>query len=140
MSNPAPNDWNQSVIAEFRANAGKVGGPFAGGSLLLLTTTGAKTGRRLTSPVMYSSDGDRLLIFASKAGAPTHPDWYHNLIANPEVTVEQGTETFNARAVVVTGEERDRLYAEQATRSPQFAEYQTKTTRQIPVVALERIS
>jgi len=140
MSNPAPNDWNQSVIAEFRANAGKVGGPFAGGSLLLLTTTGAKTGRRLTSPVMYSSDGDRLLVFASKAGAPTHPDWYHNLIANPEVTVEQGTETFNARAVVVTGEERDRLYAEQATRSPQFAEYQTKTTRQIPVVALERIS
>jgi len=140
MSNPAPNDWNQSIIAEFRANAGKVGGPFAGGSLLLLTTTGAKTGRRLTSPVMYSSDGDRLLVFASKAGAPTHPDWYHNLIANPEVTVEQGTETFNARAVVVTGEERDRLYAEQATRSPQFAEYQTKTTRQIPVVALERIS
>lgn len=140
MSNPAPNDWNQSIIAEFRANEGHVGGPFAGLTLLLLTTIGAKSGRQFTSPLVYSTDGDRLLIFASKAGAPTHPDWYHNLIANPEVTVEQGTETFNARAVVVTGEERDRLYAEQATRSPQFAEYQTKTTRQIPVVALERIS
>ncbi|MDQ2806903.1 MAG: nitroreductase family deazaflavin-dependent oxidoreductase [Chloroflexota bacterium] len=140
MTNVNPNDWNQGVIAEFRANGGKVGGPFGGATLLLLTTTGAKTGRRLTSPVMYSTDGDRIVVFASKAGAPTHPDWYHNLVANPEVTVEQGSETFTARATVVTGEERDRLYAAQAAQSPQFAEYQAKTTRQIPVVTLERIA
>ena len=140
MTNANPNDWNQGVIAEFRANEGKVGGPFAGASLLLLTTTGAKTGRRLTSPLVYGTDGDRIVVFASKGGAPTHPDWYHNLVANPEVTVERGTESFTARATVVTGEERDRLYATQAAQAPQFAEYQAKTTRQIPVVVLERVS
>ena len=140
MSNPALNDWNQSVIAEFRANGGQVGGRYAGAPLLLLTTTGAKTGRQFTTPLVYGTDGDRLLIFASKNGAPTHPDWYHNLVANPEVTVERGTETFQAHAVVTTGEERDRRYAELTAQAPQFSAHQAKTTRQIPIVALERIS
>jgi len=133
------NEWNKKIIAEFRANGGKVGGQFEGAPLLLLTTTGAKSGRELTTPVMYLADGDRKLVFASKAGAPTNPAWYHNLIANPTVTVEVGNESFQAKAVPVTGEERDRLYAKQATLYPGFAEYQEKTTRVIPVVALERV-
>jgi deazaflavin-dependent oxidoreductase (nitroreductase family) len=138
MSNASPNDWNQAIIAEFRANGGTVGGQFEGAPLLLLTTTGAKSGRRRTSPLMYNTDGDRLLVFASKGGAPTNPDWYHNVRANPTVTVEVGTDTFEATAVVVTGEERDRLFARHAEQYPGFAEYQAKTTRTIPVVALER--
>lgn len=132
------NDWNRKIIEEFHANGGKVGGPFEGAPLLLLTTTGAKSGERRTTPLVYMPEGDHMVIFASKAGAPTNPDWYHNLIAHPQVTVEAGTETFNAVAVVITGEERDRLYAQQAARNPGFAEYQTKTTRKIPVIALER--
>ncbi len=139
MSNASPHDWNQSIIAEFRANGGKVGGQFAGAPLLLLTTTGAKTGRRHTTPVMYNTDGDRLLIFASKAGAPTNPAWYHNLIAHPTVTVEVGTESFEARATVLSGEERDRHFKRHAEQFPGFAEYQAKTTRIIPVIALERL-
>ncbi|HWE62117.1 MAG TPA: nitroreductase family deazaflavin-dependent oxidoreductase [Chloroflexota bacterium] len=134
-----PNDWNRMVIEEFRANGGNVGGQFAGAPLLLLSTTGARSGRRLTIPVMYLADGDRLIVFASKAGAPTNPDWYHNLVANPTVTVEVGNETFDANASVVTGEERDRLYNLQSSRYPGFADYQSKTTRTIPVVALERV-
>ncbi len=140
MSDDSPNNWNQKVIDEFRANGGKVGGMFAGGPLLLLTTTGAKTGRRLTSPLMYNTDGTNLLVFASKGGAPSNPAWYHNLLANPQVTVEVGTETYEARAVPVTGEERDRLYSHHAGQFPQFAEYQANTDRTIPVIALERIS
>ncbi len=132
----AANDFNGTVIAEFRANAGRVGGSFEGAPVLLLTTTGRTSGLARTSPMMYLADGDRLLVFASKAGAPTNPDWYHNLLANPEVTVEVGTRTFKARAVPLEGAERDRLYAEQARRYPGFAEYQAKTTRVIPVVAL----
>src|SRR5947209_5369720 len=112
MSNAAPNNWNQAVVDEFRANGGKVGGMWEGRPLLLLTTTGAKTGRRHTTPLMYNTDGDRLLVFATKGGAPNHPSWYHNLVANPTVTVEHGGETFEARAVPITGgEERDRLYS-----------------------------
>ncbi len=130
------NDWNRRLIEEFRANGGKVGGMWEGKPLLLLTTTGAKSGQRRTNPVMYLADGDRLLIFASKGGAPTHPDWYHNLLAHPQVTVEVGTETYEAAAVVLTGEERDRLYAKQSELFPQFAEYQSKTSRKIPVIAL----
>src|SRR6266700_5885662 len=103
------NDWNRQVIEEFRANRGKVGGMWEGRPLLLLTTTGAKSGERRTTPTMYLRDGGRLLVFASKGGAPTHPAWYHNLLAHPEVTVELGTETFKARAVPVTGAERVRL-------------------------------
>ena len=133
-----PNDWNSKIIAEFHANGGKVGGPFEGAPLLLLTTTGAKSGQRRTTPLVYMPDGDRMIIFASKAGAPTNPDWYHNLVAHPQVTVEVGTETFNATAVVITGEERDRLYSQQAKLNPGFAEYQEKTTRKIPVIALKR--
>ena len=132
------NDWNRQTIEAFRANGGKVGGMWEGRPLLLLTTTGAKSGRRHTTPTMYLRDGDRLLVFASKGGAPTHPDWYHNLVAHPQVTVEVGTETYNATATVLTGEERDRLYARQAELYPQFGEYQRKTSRKIPVIALER--
>ena len=132
------NDWNNQIIEEFRANGGKVGGPFEGAPLLVLTTTGAKSGQRRTAPVMYLADGDRLMIFASKAGAPTNPDWYHNLLAHPRATVEVGDETFDVDASVTTGDERDRLFATQAERYPGFAEYQAKTTRTIPVVALTR--
>jgi deazaflavin-dependent oxidoreductase (nitroreductase family) len=132
------NEWNRKNIEEFRANGGRVGGNFAGTPLLLLTTTGARSGKRYTTPVMYLPDGDRLVIFASKGGAPTSPDWYHNLVAHPHVTVEVGTETREVNAVVARGAERDELYARQAQLYPQFAEYQQKTTRQIPVVILER--
>ena len=131
------NDWNQRNIAEFRANGGKLGGGFSGAPVLLLTTTGAKSGRPYTTPLTYLADGDRLVVFASKAGAPTHPDWYHNLKAHPQVTVEVGTETRHLQAVVASGDERDALYDRQAQAYPQFAEYQQKTTRQIPVVILE---
>lgn len=131
-------DWNRQVIDEFHANGGKVGGPFEGAPLLLLTTTGAKSGKKFTTPLMYLPDGDRMLIFASKGGAPTNPAWYHNLVAHPNATVEVGTDTFDVAAAVVTGEERDRLYAEQSRRYPNFAEYQEKTSRRIPVVALKR--
>ncbi len=134
------NDFNQQIIAEFRANGGKVGGRFAGAPMLLLTTTGAKSGQRRTTPLVYLPDGDRLIIFATKGGAPTHPAWYHNLVAHPETTVEVGTETVPVTAVVLTGEERDRLYARQAALRPAFAEYETRTTRRIPVVALRRRS
>ena|SRR2546422_7887422 len=132
------NDWNRQTIEEFRANRGKVGGMWEGRPLLLLTTTGAKSGQRHTNPVMYLPDGDRLLIFASKGGTPTHPDWYHNLLAHPEVTVEVGTEIYEATATVITGGKRDQLYAKQAALFPQFADYQARTTRKIPVIALER--
>src|SRR5690606_6223139 len=133
------NDFNQKVIEEFRANAGKVGGPFEGADLLLLTTTGAKAGRRWTTPVMYLEDGDRLVVIASKAGADHHPAWFHNLRANPEVTVEAGTDTFQARASIVDPPERDRLYARMVEKAPGFAEDEAKASRASPVVALERV-
>ena len=132
-----PSNYNQAVIAAFRANGGKVQGP---NSLILLTTTGARSGQPRTNPVAYSTDGDRLIIIASKGGAPTNPDWYFNLVAHPTVTVELGTERFQAHATVAEGEERDRLYAHHAELMPGFAEYQEKTTRKIPVVILERIA
>ena len=132
------NDWNRQVIEEFRANSGKVKGPFEGAPMILLTTTGAKSGQLRTFPLMYLPDGERIAIFASKGGAPTNPDWYHNLIAHPQATAEVGNEKFTVTATVATGEERDRLYAEQAKRYPQFAEYQANTTRKIPVIILER--
>ena len=135
---PDMNDFNASVIAEFRANEGKVGGPFDGSPMVLLTTTGAKSGKQRTSPLVYFADGDRRFIFASKAGAPTNPDWFHNIVANPAVTVEIGAESYAATASVVEGEERDRVYAAQAELMPGFAEYQANTTRTIPVVELVR--
>jgi deazaflavin-dependent oxidoreductase (nitroreductase family) len=131
-------NWNRQVIEEFRTNGGKVGGPFAGAPLLLLTTTGAKSEQRYTLPIMYLSDGDRMVVFAAKAGAPTNPDWYHNLVAHPRATVELGNETFDVTATIMSGEERDHLYAREVENYPPLAEYQAKTTRTIPVIALER--
>jgi deazaflavin-dependent oxidoreductase (nitroreductase family) len=134
------NDWNQKIIEEFRANEGRVGGQFEGAPVLLLTTTGARSGRRHTTPVMYQAAGATLYVFASKAGAPTNPDWYHNLVANPTTTVEVGTDSYEATAAPLAGEERDRIYAEQVARYPGFGEYQEKTTRIIPVVEITRTS
>jgi deazaflavin-dependent oxidoreductase (nitroreductase family) len=131
------DDFNRAIIEEFRANDGKVGGPFEGAPVLLLTATGAKSGQRRTTPVVYLPDGDRLVIFASKGGAPTNPGWYHNLRANPSATVEVGTDTVDVDAVVTEGDERDRLFRKQAALYPQFADYEQKTTRQIPVIALQ---
>ena len=133
------NDWNKAVIEEFRANAGKVGGHFANQTLLLLHTTGAKSGQARINPVVYIRDGDHYVIFASKAGAPTNPDWYHNLVANPIVEVEVGSEHFSARATVAAEPERTNLFNRIATASPGFAEYQRNTTRIIPVVILKRL-
>ncbi len=135
----AANDQNQRIIDEFRANAGEVGGSFAGFTLLLLTTTGAKSGKQTVSPMACTEDGARLLVYASAAGRPNNPAWYHNVVANPLVTVEYGTERFSARATVITGAERDRLWAEQVARAPGFGDYQRNTARVIPIVALERI-
>lgn len=134
------NDFNQALITEFRANGGQIlQGPFAGRDLLLITTRGARSGQLRTNPLAYTTDADRLVVIASKAGAPTNPDWYHNLRANPEVTVEVGTDRYQARAVVVAEAERERLFAQMAAKLPGFAAYQQKTTRQIPVVVLERL-
>lgn len=132
------SDWNASIIEEFRANGGKVGGPFEGAGLLLLHTWGAKTGEERVSPLMYQERGDDLVVFGSYAGAPAHPAWYHNLRANPEVSVEVGTETLPMRARVAEGAERDELWERQKQLAPGFADYERKTTRQIPVVVLER--
>lgn len=134
------SDFNQAVIQEFRANAGRVGGNFEGAPMLLLHTTGAKSGRERVNPMMYLRDGERVLVFASKAGADTHPDWFHNVRANPRVTVEIGTERYDADAEIITGDEHDRLYAIQAERYPGFADYARKTDRVIPVVALHRLA
>jgi deazaflavin-dependent oxidoreductase (nitroreductase family) len=133
------NDFNQTVITEFRANGGKVGGPFANTPLLLLTTIGAKSGQPRIAPLAYTTDGDHFIVIASKAGAPTNPDWYYNLLANPTVTIEIGQERFQVRASIAEGQERERLYAQVGAQLPQFLEYQQNTSRQIPVVVLERI-
>lgn len=128
------NEYNRKVIEEFRAK----GGPGAGRPLLLLTTTGARSGRRRTTPVMYLRDGDRVLVIASNAGAPKHPDWYHNLVAHPEVTVEMAGDTFDANAVPLEGDERDRQFARLVEQYPFFGQYQAGVQRTIPVVALLR--
>jgi len=132
------NDWNAKIIEEFRANQGKVGGQFEGSPVLLLHTTGAKSGLERVNPMMYLEESGRVYVFASKAGADSDPDWFRNLVANPGVQVELGPETFDATAVVVSGAERDRIYQVQSERYPGFAEYQAKTTRVIPVVELRR--
>ena len=131
------NDWNTRIIEEFRANGGKVGGQFAGAPLLLLHTTGAKTCQARVNPMMYLADGDDHVVFASKAGAPTNPDWYHNLVANPRASIEVGDQTLNVVARVADGETRERLWSRQKELYPGFADYEAKTTRQIPVVILE---
>jgi deazaflavin-dependent oxidoreductase (nitroreductase family) len=132
----SPNDRNQGIIAEFRANAGKVGGVFAGKTLLLLHTLGAKSGQERINPVAYVADGDRLVIIASKSGAPTNPDWHANILAHPLVTVELGTEQFRAQASVAKEPERSRLYAKMVGMMPVFGEYERRTTRRIPVIVL----
>ncbi len=134
-----PNDWNKAIIAEFRANDGKVGGQFAGRTLLLLHTIGAKSQQPRINPVAYMKDGDRLVIIASKSGAPTNPDWYYNLIAHPEVTVEVGTEQLQVHASVTAEPDRTRLYQQMVAMMPGFAEYEQKTTRKIPVIILTRV-
>jgi deazaflavin-dependent oxidoreductase (nitroreductase family) len=133
-----PNNWNQAIIDEFRANSGNVGGYFAGKTLLLLHTVGAKSGNEHVNPVAYVADGERLVIIASKAGAPTNPDWYYNILAHPLVTVEVGTEQFQAQAEIVTEPERTRLYNKMVEMMPGFADYQRKTTRVIPVIVLTK--
>ena len=132
------NEHNRAVIEQFRANGGKVGD----GKIphVLLTTTGAKSGLTRVNPLNYSKDGDRIIVIASKAAAPTHPDWYHNLVANPEAIIELGAERFPVRARVAEGQERERLFNAQAALMPFFAEYQQSTARQIPVIIFERIS
>lgn len=139
MSTAEMNDWNAKVIAEFRENDGKVGGPFEGAPLVLVRHRGAKTGRERITPLMCQDEGDRLFVFASKAGAPDDPDWYHNLLANPDTTIDFGTE----RDVPVTvreleGDERGRVWERQKRDWPQFAEYESKTDRMIPVLELGR--
>ena len=132
------SDWNSGIIEEFRANDGKVGGPFEGAPLLLLHTTGGKTGEERTNPLMYLADGDRYVVFASKGGHDFHPHWMLNIEANPEVEIEVGDRRLKGRAQVLRdGPERDRLYAEQVNRFPQFGEYEEKAARTIPVVVIE---
>ena len=133
------NDWNTKIIKEFRANAGKVGGQFEGATVLILHTLGAKSGQERVNPVAYTPDQDRLVIIASKGGAPTNPDWYYNVVANPELTVEVGTEKHQVHAKVAEEPERTRLYNKMVEMMPGFADYQHKTTRVIPVIILTRV-
>lgn len=138
MANATGNNWNDQIIAEFRANDGRVGGNFAGAPLLLLHSVGAKSGAERVSPMMYRAVGDNFAVFASKAGAPTNPAWFHNLVATPDATIEVGTETLAVRARVASGEERSSIWEQQKAAYPGFADYEKKTSREIPVVILER--
>lgn len=134
------SNYNEKIIAEFRANEGRVGGPFDGAPLLLLHTTGAKSGGERINPMMYKPDEGRVLVFASAAGADNHPAWYYNLVANPEVVVEVGTDTYTAIATPLADPERGEIYDAQAELYPGFAEYKAKTSRVIPVVAITPIA
>lgn len=134
------SDWNAEVIEEFRSNEGRVGGPFQGAPLLLLHTTGVKTGKERINPLMYRKYGDRFAIFASKGGAPSNPDWYRNLLANLKVKIEVGTQTIQATARVAQSEERERLWTAQKREYPTFATYEANTKRQIPVVILDPVA
>ncbi len=133
-------DYNEQIIDEFRANEGRVGGNFEGAPLLLLHSTGAKSGAERVNPMMYLADGDRYVVFASKGGAPTNPAWYHNLKANPRATIEVGTQTLQVQAIELEGEERNLIYDRQAELYPGFATYQQNTDRVIPVIALTPMS
>ncbi|PZF96748.1 nitroreductase/quinone reductase family protein [Micromonospora deserti] len=136
-----PNDVNQQIIDEFRASTGRVGGPFEAARLILLTTTGARSGAPHTTPVGYLPDGgERILVIASAGGGPKHPDWYHNLLADPHATVEDGVFTYRARAEVLTGADRDAVFARAVEADPGWAAYQAKTSRVIPVVALHQVA
>ncbi|MGW6057726.1 nitroreductase/quinone reductase family protein [Streptomyces sp. NPDC055189] len=141
----SPAEFNQRLMADFRANGGQVGGMFAGAPLVLLTTTGARSGRPRSNPAVYARDGDRLLVFASNGGGDKNPDWYHNLLADPRLTVEiadgaGGVDRFPATAEPLRGEERDRQYAAQCERDPAFTAYRQGTNRTIPVIALHRLT
>jgi deazaflavin-dependent oxidoreductase (nitroreductase family) len=137
MVNPM-NNYNSQIIEEFHANEGKVGGPFEGATLLLLTHRGAKTGTVRTNPLAYIEENGRYFVFGSKGGASTNPDWYHNLRTHPDATAEIGTEKFDVTAEVLTGEERDRIWTRNVRERPTFGEYEKRTSRQIPVIALTR--
>ena len=132
------NDWDRQIIAAFRANRGNVGGQFAGVPLLLLTTTGAKSGEPRIKPLVYLRDAGHIYVFAGNRGAPTNPAWYHNLVAHPDVTVELGSEQFEARATIVENAEGDRLGSIQLQKLPALTELRAKITRKVPVVLLER--
>jgi deazaflavin-dependent oxidoreductase (nitroreductase family) len=136
----SPADFNAKIIDEFHANEGRVGGMFEGMPLLLLHHTGVKSGKSRVNPLAYQNDNERYVIFASKGGAPTNPDWYHNLKAHPNVTIEVGSDTIDVLASEATGEERERLFRTQAERTPQFAEYEKKAGRVIPVIVLTPIN
>lgn len=142
MSTTTTQSWanfNQNLIDDFRSNAGQAtSGPFVGRQLLVLTTTGAKSGEQREIPLVYTRDGDRYIIVASKGGAPTHPDWYHNLVADPQATIEVLGETIPVTATTIEGPERDRLYAGHADLHPSFHDYPKLTERRIPVIALDR--
>lgn len=129
------SDWNAGIIEEFHKNHGKVGGQFEGAPILLIHSTGAKTGKSRINPVMYLKDGDRYLVFCSKGGAPSNPDWYYNLKAHPDLQIEVGDRTLQVHADEIKGPERDRIYAKQASLYPNFGEYQRSTKRIIPVMA-----
>lgn len=137
MDTASFNDWNRQIIEEFRANGGKVGGQFAGAPLLLLHTTGAKSGQERINPLAYFADDGKVVIIASKGGAPTNPDWYHNIRANPDVSIEIGTETKPMRARIPAGAERDEIFGRVVAAMPGFGDYQKNTDRVIPVVVLE---
>ena len=138
MSDDA-DDWNAKVIKEFRENGGKVGGPFEGSPMVLIHHRGAKTGTERVTPLMCQVEGDRTFIFASKAGAPDNPDWYHNLLAHPDITIEIGEEVdVPVHVEELSGDERDRVWDRQKREWPQFAEYEASTDRTIPVLALQR--
>ena len=140
MTENRTENWNDKIIQEFRANGGKVGGPFQGATLLLLHHTGAKSGTERVNPLAYQQVGDAYAVFASKSGAPTNPDWYYNLAAHPDTTVEVGTRTVKVRARVAGPEERDQIWERQKELMPGFAEYETNAApRQIPVVILDPI-
>lgn len=132
-----PNSWNRKIIEEFRESEGRVGGPFEGRPLLLLHTNGAKSGEERINPLAYMRDGDRYAVFASKGGAPTNPDWYHNVMANPDVTIEVGTETIKGRAYVAADPERTDIWTRQVAAMPAFGEYELKSGRTIPVIVIE---
>jgi len=135
---PEVQDFNSHIIEEFRATGGKVGGPFEGAPILLLHHTGAKSGQERVSPMMYQRVGDSLAVFASKGGAPTNPDWFHNLVAHPRAVVEVGTDTVPVVARLASDEEREPIWEKQKRDYPGFADYESRTERRIPVVILER--
>jgi deazaflavin-dependent oxidoreductase (nitroreductase family) len=134
------SDWNKKIIEEFRTNDGKVGGPFAGATLLILHTKGRKTGAPRENPLAYRKVDNGYAVFGSKGGAPTHPEWYYNVLANPAVTVEVGTERVEVKAREAKGDERERIWTDAKQAMPGFADYETKTSREIPVIVLEPVS